>query len=248
MTVCVKTPASFAAGLHPAAYTAAGVPMETMERRESRAAPGKTSIRWLWRDGNGFKRFSKRGGATVAGIFAIFLSLAPGPSAADDTALWAVLRSDGHVALLRHAIAPGTGDPPTFVVGDCSTQRNLSDEGRDQADRIGASFRTNGIATARVFSSQWCRCRETAEHLGLGPVAELPILNSFFQRPEGGDAQTRALRQWLAAKALDGPLVLVTHQVNITALTGVYPVSGELVIIRRTGDGEIVVVGSLETE
>ena len=128
--------------------------METMERRESRAAPGKTSIRWPRRDGNGFKRFSKRGGATVAGILAIFLCLAPGQSAADGMAVWDALRRTGHVALLRHAIAPGTGDPPTFVLDDCSTQRNLSDAGRDQAARIGESFRANGIATAQVFSSQ----------------------------------------------------------------------------------------------
>ena len=90
----------------------------------------------------------------MAAIFAIIFCLAPVPSAADSTALWDALRSEGHVALLRHAIAPGTGDPPTFVLDDCSTQRNLSDAGRDQAARIGESFRANGIATAQVFSSQ----------------------------------------------------------------------------------------------
>ena len=221
---------------------------EESENRGAGSVTSRTGIRRPRQDGNGFKRFSKRSRATVAGIFGLLLCPAPGPSAADSTALWDALRSNGHVALLRHAIAPGTGDPSTFVLDDCSTQRNLSDAGRDQATRIGASFRANGIATAQVYSSQWCRCLETAQHLGLGRVQELPILNSFFQQPEGGDAQTRALRQWLAGQALDTPLVLVTHQVNVTALTGVYPASGELVIIRRTGDGEIVVVGSIETE
>lgn len=186
--------------------------------------------------------------ANVGGLFVLLLCVVPGPSAAADTAVWAALRTPGHAALLRHAIAPGTGDPSEFVLGDCSTQRNLSGEGRDQATRIGAAFRANGIATARVVSSQWCRCRETAELLRLGPVEELPILNSFFDRPANRDAQTGALRQWLAGEALDAPLVLVTHQVNITALTGVYPRSGELVVIRRTGDGEIVVIGSLEMD
>ncbi len=184
----------------------------------------------------------------VSGLLVLLFGVVPAPLSADDTEVWAALRAPGHVALLRHAIAPGTGDPPEFVLGDCRTQRNLSAEGREQATRIGAAFRANGIAAARVVSSQWCRCLETAELLRLGPVEALPILNSFFDRPANRDAQTGALRRWLAGQALDGPLVLVTHQVNITALTGVYPRSGELVVIRRTGDGAIAVVGSLETE
>jgi broad specificity phosphatase PhoE len=178
---------------------------------------------------------------------AILFGSTLGPSAAESTALWSALRSAGHVALLRHAIAPGTGDPVAFVLGDCSTQRNLSDEGRDQAARIGAHFAANGIEQARVFSSQWCRCLETAKLLGLGPVEELPILNSFFQRFERQDRQTRALEAWLAGQALDQPVVLVTHQVNVTALTGVYPASGELVVVGRSETGELTVVGSIET-
>lgn len=221
---------------------------EKSESRESGSGTSRTGIKRPRQVDNVFERVSKRGRARVAGIFATFLCLGPGPSAADSTALWDALRSDGHLALLRHAIAPGTGDPSTFVLDDCSTQRNLSDAGRYQAIRIGESFRANGIATADVYSSQWCRCRETAEHLGLGLVEELPILNSFFRHPEGGDAQTRALRKWLAGQSLDRPLVLVTHQVNITALTGIYPASGELVIIRLSDDGNITVVGSIETK
>jgi broad specificity phosphatase PhoE len=81
---------------------------------------------------------------------------------ADDATLWRALASKGHFALLRHAIAPGTGDPPGFTLGDCDTQRNLSAEGRAQAERIGARLRENGIAAARVLSSQWCRCLDTA--------------------------------------------------------------------------------------
>jgi broad specificity phosphatase PhoE len=161
---------------------------------------------------------------------ALLFGTAPGVSAAEETALWRALGSKGHVALLRHAIAPGTGDPSEFAIGDCSTQRNLSEEGRKQAAR------------------QWCRCLETARLLGLGPVTELPILNSFFQRPERRNRQTQALEAWLASQDLDGPLVLVTHQVNITALTGVYPASGELVVIRPLENGKILAVGTIETD
>lgn len=167
---------------------------------------------------------------------------------ANEPALWKALQTEGHVALLRHAIAPGTGDPEAFTIGDCSTQRNLSVEGRAQAARIGDHFRTNGIETARVFSSQWCRCRETAELLELGPVNELPALNSFYQRPENRKPQTEVLREWLQKQDLSSVHVLVTHQVNITALTGVFPNSGELVIVRAPENGDNTVIGTIETD
>ncbi|MDJ0948845.1 MAG: histidine phosphatase family protein [Alphaproteobacteria bacterium] len=179
---------------------------------------------------------------------ALLVCGAPVPAIADDTALWTALRSGGHVALMRHALAPGTGDPSGFDLADCGTQRNLSDTGRAQAARIGARFRANGIAAARVLSSQWCRCRETATLLDLGPVEDLPTINSFFQSPERRDPQTRALKQWLAEQDLGGPVVLVTHQVNITALTGVFPDSGEIVIVHRSEIGELSVKGSIETD
>ena len=178
---------------------------------------------------------------------AVVLSAAPVASAADEQALWRALRAGGHVALLRHAIAPGTGDPPEFALRDCATQRNLSQAGRDQAARIGARFRANGIATARVFSSQWCRCLETARSLELGPVEELPALNSFYQQYQRRDAQTRTLERWLARQDLAQPTVLVTHQVNISALTDVFPGSGELVIVQRSASGGLSVVGTIET-
>ena len=152
------------------------------------------------------------------------------------------------MALLRHAIAPGTGDPSDFTLRDCSTQRNLSDQGREQAVRIGKRFRGHGIMTAGVYSSQWCRCLDTAELLDLGPVEELPALNSFFQDFGRRDAQTRALNDWLGGRQRGRPLVLVTHQVNITALTGVYPASGELVVIHRRTDGTISVAGTIQTD
>ena len=162
--------------------------------------------------------------------------------------LWEKLRAGTHFAMLRHALAPGFGDPENFTLGDCATQRNLSDEGREQARRIGERFRDNAIVSVDVYSSQWCRCRETAELLGLGEVSDLPALNSFFQRYEREEGQMRELGQWLAGQDYSSPLLLVTHQVNITSLTGVFPQSGELVVVRRSDNGDFSVAGTIRTD
>lgn len=183
----------------------------------------------------------------MVAVAAALLAL-PAQSAQSEATLWKALRSGNHVALIRHAIAPGTGDPPQFVLRDCSTQRNLSDEGRDQAYRIGLRFRVEGIAAAQVFSSQWCRCLETASLLGLGDVQELPALNSFFSNGQREPAQTQDLRKWLASRPLKPVLVLVTHQVNITAISGVYPASGEVVIMRRGNQGVLTTLGSIKLD
>lgn len=159
------------------------------------------------------------------------------PTRSEESFAWLPAMKRGEVvALLRHALAPGTGDPDGFRLGDCSTQRNLSPAGQDQARAIGARLRALGLERAEVFSSQWCRCLETARLLGLGEVEELPALNSFFADPGQRSVQTRQLDTWLAAQTSAKPKVLVTHQVNITALTGIVPASGELVIIRRASD------------
>ncbi len=209
--------------------------------------PGSILHRFAELAGAASGRLASKGLAVALGS-AVLFAAPPGPSLAGEAAAWKGLRSGGHVALIRHALAPGTGDPAAFTLDDCSTQRNLSDAGRAQAARIGARFRKEDIETARVFSSQWCRCLETAKLLALGPVEELPILNSFYERRENQTPQTRALEDWLAEQDLGEPVVLVTHQVNITALTGVFPTSGEMVVIRRTEDGGIVVVGTIETD
>ena len=156
---------------------------------------------------------------------------------------WEALRSGNAFVLVRHAIAPGTGDPPGMRIGACETQRNLSAEGRAQAGRIGDLFRANGIQEASVQSSQWCRCLDTADLLGLGSATQQPLLNSFFGEPENGRAQTEALRTWLAARPSDLPLVLVTHQVNITGLTSVVPRSRELVFATLDAGGAVSVIG-----
>lgn len=102
-----------------------------------------------------------------------------------------------HVVLLRHALAPGTGDPPSFQLADCTTQRNLSDAGRQQARDIGQAFRQQGVEVDRVLSSQWCRCLETAELMEVGPVEPFAPLNSFFQDRRTADRQTAEVETYL---------------------------------------------------
>ena len=154
-------------------------------------------------------------------------------STASANAAAAAASEPGTVLLMRHAQTdPGTGDPPGFALGQCSTQRNLSAEGRAQAKRIGVLLQQQGLGPQRVRSSAWCRCLDTAT-LAFGKVEPWEALNSFF---EGGDtqgAQTAALRKALAAVPAGQVEVWVTHQVNITALTGVYPASGEVLVLRK---------------
>jgi phosphohistidine phosphatase SixA len=170
------------------------------------------------------------------------LALTPHRQAAgsDD---WPAVQT-GQVVLFRHALAPGGGDPPGFVLNDCSTQRNLSDEGRAQATRIGLAFQQRRIQVGAVWSSQWCRTRETADLAFPGKRVDQPAFNSFFGTPDAAPEQTRAARQLLAAWRGTGVLVVITHQVNITALTGIVPSSGEGVVVQPTPQG-LVVVGRI---
>jgi phosphohistidine phosphatase SixA len=168
---------------------------------------------------------------------------AAGPVAGQDD--WAALRPDGAIALMRHALAPGTGDPPGFRLDDCSTQCNLDAAGRAQARRIGAELRSRDIAFDRVWTSQWCRCGETAELLAVGAVVEKPFLNSFFGDRSEGSQRTRALRDTLATLPEGGRPIVVTHQVKTTALTGGFVQSGKIVVVEQDTDGSIVVTGRI---
>lgn len=141
------------------------------------------------------------------------------------------LAAGAHVLMMRHAqTVPGLGDPPGFRVDDCATQRNLSDAGRAQARAIGRELAAAGIRFAQVRTSAWCRCRETAA-LAFGAASVWPTLNSFFADRAGEAAATAAVHA-LAADAADGHRMLVTHQVNITAVLGVVPAPGEIVAAR----------------
>ena len=186
-------------------------------------------------------------GVAVLAVCLALVAVRPG-AAGEQSALWAALRSGEAIALMRHALAPGTGDPASFDIADCTTQRNLSDIGRAQAGRIGERFRENGVLGPVVYSSAWCRCLETAELLGFGDVSRLPALNSFYTARQRETAQTTALIEWLKSRQKDSPAILVTHQVNITALTGVYPTSGEFVVARLGTDGKVQVLGSIRPQ
>jgi phosphohistidine phosphatase SixA len=153
--------------------------------------------------------------------------------------------SPGGGVLLRHALAPGVGDPELLDLNDCQTQRNLSEEGRAQARRIGEFFQLQGVPVNMVWSSQWCRTRETADLAFPGKRVDQAAFNSFFGEPDAAPAQTREARALLDAWRGDGLLVVVTHQVNITALTGVVPASGEAVVLYRVA-GEWVLAGRID--
>lgn len=194
------------------------------------------------------KRFKNADwGQRWVGLFVLLMGLVTVTSAwSGDDHLVQRMLAGGEVLLIRHAAAPGTGDPEGFRLGDCATQRNLSDTGRKQAGAIGDWLRDQGIERARVYSSQWCRCLETAELLDLGPVVELPGLNSFYDRPQDRDPNLAAIRDFLKARPpRGGLLILVTHQVTISALTGEFTAAGHGVLATLGKGGALRTVGRL---
>ncbi|RYX90079.1 MAG: histidine phosphatase family protein [Comamonadaceae bacterium] len=142
-----------------------------------------------------------------------------------------MVKAGGCVVMLRHAqTEPGVGDPPGFRLDQCATQRNLSDAGRAQSRRIGLWFSSRGLVPAAVRSSEWCRCKDTAE-LAFGRFEVLPALSSTFAG-QGDERQSTPQLRALAGKVAAGRFeVWVTHQVNITALTGDVPAMGEAYIL-----------------
>jgi phosphohistidine phosphatase SixA len=122
------------------------------------------------------------------------------------------------------------GEPPNFTFGDCTTQRNLNEAGRAQADRLGAPFREHGVLVGQVLSSAWCRCIETATR-AFGTAEVWTPLNAFSRDPATDAAQTAEVRARVAAWKGPGTLFLVTHQVNITALTEIFPATDEVIVV-----------------
>jgi phosphohistidine phosphatase SixA len=171
------------------------------------------------------------------------LAMSSAGSARSEEAAWQALR-DGAILLVRHAFAPGVGDPPSFRLDDCGTQRNLNEAGREQARRIGEAFRKKGLVPAQVLTSQWCRCRETAELAFPGLARAEPAFNSFFGRYHEEAARTAAAKRILTGWQDSAPLVVVTHHVNIEALTGVVAGSGEGVVV-EVRDERVRVVGRI---
>jgi phosphohistidine phosphatase SixA len=182
-------------------------------------------------------------------IFILIFSLSAQSSFANELAIWDKLQGTtpkGYVLLLRHSLAPGVGDPANFKLNDCSTQRNLSEIGRQDARDIGAWLARRQIKIARVESSRWCRAKETAELLNLGKVRLNRNLDSLFQESEllNHPQTIKVRKQILDYRNKTGLLILVGHFVNINALTNVGVNSGEGVLVRADSKGVIRVVGA----
>ena len=135
-----------------------------------------------------------------------------------------------NVIFLRHALAPGLGDPVNFIKEDCSTQRNLNDEGRSQARLIGAYLKKSNIRFSEILTSEWCRCIDTAKELDLGQWETFSGLNSFFQGHEKKYHVMDKLLKKIDSLNFSDLVLFVTHQVVITEITGEVPRSGEMVL------------------
>ena len=146
--------------------------------------------------------------------------------------LWAEAKEGDRIILIRHALAPGGGDPPGFKINDCKTQRNLNKVGIEQSKAIGKLFKKNKIPVDKVLSSQWCRCKDTAKY-AFKSYFEFSALNSTFQSSfaKNEPKQLKQLRTFVNNWDGDGGnLVLITHYSIITAITNAVPSSGEIVI------------------
>ena len=178
-------------------------------------------------------------------VIALLVAVCAAPAAADD-ALWALLRQGGQVVLIRHAVTdPGVGDPPGFKLDDCSTQRNLSDSGRAEARRLGASFKERNVPVARVLASPWCRTLETARiAFGVDAHPESTLAN-LFEHGHNRERQVAAFRTLVAAAPKQGNIILVTHGSTTLAFTGISPATAEMVIVTPAGDGTFKVAGRI---
>ena len=169
------------------------------------------------------------------------------PALADEAAVWAALREDGNVALMRHTDAPGPpGDPPGFRLDDCKTQRNLSAQGRADARAIGERLKAQRVTFAKVLSSPWCRCVDTAKLMGMGSVQIEAAFSNIVVLNDRVAELTEAGRAVLTAWKGPGTLLVVTHGANIAALTGgPNPSSGEIVVVSVKAGGPLRELGRL---
>ena len=167
---------------------------------------------------------------------------------ANELAIWDKLQGTnpkGYVLLLRHTLAPGVADPENFKLDDCTTQRNLSQVGRDDAKSVGQWLKRLDIKIARVESSRWCRAKETAQLLDIGKVRLNSNLDSLLQSKDPVKAiqSVRVKKQIVDYRNKSGLLVLVGHYINIGAVTGVGVESGEGVLVKADSKGVIRIVG-----
>jgi phosphohistidine phosphatase SixA len=151
------------------------------------------------------------------------------------------LETGSYVLMMRHADAPGYSDPAGYNLTDCSTQRNLGEAGKTQAKMIGQWLKTQGVDSAQVFSSPWCRCKDTATLLNKGTVTVEPSLGSFFENRGNRQEQTRATQIKIAQLLKSSPrkpVIMVTHQVNIQAFAGQSLSSGSMVLVKVNASGQ----------
>ena len=145
---------------------------------------------------------------------------------------WKSAQEGNKIILIRHALAPGGGDPSGFKIDDCKTQRNLNQTGIEQSKKIGSLFKIKNIPIDQILSSQWCRCKDTAKS-AFSNYKEFPALNSTFRKPNDAKQKKQIKKIKNFVENWDGKggnLILVTHYVIITALTDAIPRSGEIVI------------------
>ena len=173
----------------------------------------------------------------VAAILAVMAMTATASELADK------LKLPNHALLMRHALAPGIGDPAGYSLADCGTQRNLDAQGRQQAMRTGQWLKRQGIQTAMVLTSPWCRCKDTASLLGYGQPEVEPAIGSFFEASQEAADYTQRLQKRLAQLGPtkgDKALILVTHHVNILDYMGSHVGSGDMVLVQFDAHGKLI--------
>ena len=175
-------------------------------------------------------------------ILLLLAVLLAGNAGASDE-LWELLRNGGQVVVIRHPLTePGVGDPAGFRLEDCSTQRNLSDEGREHARRIGEAFRLHRVPVEKVLTSAWCRCVEAAS-LAFGKPEISPALANIFGRTENRQKQISQLTEMVSAHQGQGNVVMMTHGSTILGLTRIPVNMGEIMVLRPQGEGKFAVAG-----
>ena len=178
-------------------------------------------------------------------LFIIFITFPSTIKADLNDKLIDELKEGGKLIFIRHAYAPGSGDPNNFNLNDCSTQRNLSDDGRKQAQIIGKFFKENKIKIDKVLSSEWCRCKETAK-IAFKNFSTNSFLNSFYSSKfaKNKDKQVKALNDYIERFKSDKNLILVTHYVLISEVLNYSPSSGEIIV----SDKKFNIIGNIEID
>ena len=178
-------------------------------------------------------------------ILILFISISSPIKADSNQSLINELKNGGKLIFIRHAYAPGGGDPNNFDINDCNTQRNLSNSGRGQAKNIGIFFKVNNIKIENVYSSEWCRCRETAS-IAFKKFETKNFLNSFFSLKfaHNKDPQMNNLKEFIKNNKSKQNLVFVTHYVVISESLNYLSSSGEIVV----SDKNLKVIDTVEIE